>query len=233
MSHLIRGAAIGLVSATMLIGNAAAQQYGDPNDTLICRQAREVVDVDPRTAAIVGPEAAEKLRQKRLARLEEAKARCEEIKNEYARKNEELRRQREAERAIRDAEMREETERFRRRQEAEAAEAAARAEWLRKPANRLALAYAQYMYVRACHAARQGYLAVWINDVQMQRARDAVTRIENEVLKEDGTIDTTATWKEIDQRSPSHIFEYRCKPAYEELISAAPGLPTVKDFGNR
>jgi hypothetical protein len=69
------------------------------------------------------------------------------------------------------------------------------------------------------------------NDVEMERARQAVARLEKEILKEDSTLNTTAVWDETARLQPSRIYEHQCKPSYDYLITTAPGLPAVKDFG--
>jgi hypothetical protein len=151
--------------------------------------------------------------------------RAEAERFEAARREYEVtRRAYEAQRGLEEAKRKEEMERLEKRRAAEAEE-------MRKPINRLRRAYWQYMYVGSCYRVREGYLVVWINDIELERARGAVTRIENEVLNEEPTINIAAVWKEVADRKPASIYEAQCKPAYNVLIETAPVLPVLKDFG--
>jgi hypothetical protein len=108
---------------------------------------------------------------------------------------------------------------------------AAQNEWLSHPPNQLNLFYQKYLYVESCHQARDGYLLVWVNDVQMERVKLAMTRLETAILKEDPTIDTAAVWDKVGKLKLPAIYQYGCQVTYNELIQAAPSLPIVKDFG--
>jgi hypothetical protein len=46
------------------------------------------------------------------------------------------------------------------------------------PAGKLAKNYQRYIIVQGCYKVRDGYLAVYINDVEMDRARRAITDLE-------------------------------------------------------
>jgi hypothetical protein len=199
----------------------------DVDATLVCREANRSPDVVPH----VSPAVAEKLKQKELKRIRDARLRCDELKRAEAERFEAAKREYEAQRRIEEAKRKEYMERLRKFEDERRAAAAAEAEEMRKPINRLRRAYSQYIYVRSCYRVRQGYLAVWINDVEMERARGAVTRIENEVLTEEPTINTAAMWKEFSDRKPATVYEAECKPTYHALLEAAPSLPDIKDFG--
>ena len=194
---------------------------------LVCQEANRSPQVVPH----VSPAVAEKIRQKELKRIRDARLRCDELKRAEAERFEAAKREYEAQRRNEEAKRKVEMGRLRKMEEERRANQAAEAKEMRKPINRLRRAYSQYMYVRSCYRARQGYFVVWINDIEMERARGAVSRIENEVLNEEATIDTAAVWKELSDRKPATIYEAQCKPAYNALIEAAPSLPDIKDFG--
>ena len=160
---------------------------------------------------------------KRTALADAAKARCEELEPLKAARDAAEQRKLEAQQRADEERRKEIAERQRQEHERERAEA----EYWRQPVNRLRRAYHRYLYVTACHQARQGYLVVWINDVEMERARSAVSRIEREVVTQDPKIRPSAEWN----KEKPEIVEYSCKPTYDELIADAPALPAVKDFG--
>jgi hypothetical protein len=65
----------------------------------------------------------------------------------------------------------------------------------KKPVNRLFVAYQLYSNVQFCHEVRQGYLSVWINDVELERARLVTKAIEKVALAETPDLDTDAMWR--------------------------------------
>ena len=48
--------------------------------------------------------------------------------------------------------------------------------WKVSQGDKLYEAYRKYGYVKYCNETRQGYLAVWVNDVQLDRARARIPR---------------------------------------------------------
>jgi hypothetical protein len=165
-----------LIAALMMVPGAHA------GDWVACRIANSRPEINPHLPL----HAAEALRLKDLARIEAAKPRCEALKREEAARREAERQRHEAKQRAEEKRMQEIAEHSRREAERRRAEA----EEMRKPINRLRFAYWNYMNVSACYRERQGYFLVLINDIQMKRARDAVSRIEQDVLKEDPTIST-------------------------------------------
>jgi hypothetical protein len=108
---------------------------------------------------------------------------------------------------------------------------AAQAEWLSHPGNALSVAYGQYRIVTHCHEAREGYAVVYINDVEMERAKAAVTSIEAAMLKADPSIDTAATWNKVVASGIPTLQSYQCQDFYHTLLQSAPTVPVTKDFG--
>ena len=103
-----------------------------------------------------------------------------------------------------------------------------------KPVNRLKQAYFSYMVVKRCYDVQLGYQLVYINEVEMERARVAVKAIETSIIKEDSSIDTNSTWQEATQfigASKQYLEQYFCQKTYNELLSAAPYATPEKDFG--
>jgi hypothetical protein len=68
------------------------------------------------------------------------------------------------------------------------------------PINVLATAYAAYIDVKRCYEAREGYLARYITDIEMEQARNAVQQIE-EALKPklDQNAKADDVWSRVEQ----------------------------------
>jgi len=54
----------------------------------------------------------------------------------------------------------------------------------KRPVNQLFMAYKLYSHVQFCNEVRQGYMVVWINEVELERARQATKAIEKVALAE-------------------------------------------------
>ena len=92
-----------------------------------------------------------------------------------------------------------------RRKELERIEAA-------KPIKRQA--YFNYMVVKRCYDVRLGYQLVYINEVELERAKEAVSAIETSAVQADSSIDTGNTWQEgvrMIGASKQYVEEYFCK----------------------
>lgn len=116
---------------------------------------------------------------------------------------------------------------FKHRQEEARIEAA-------KPINKLKQAYFNYMVVKRCYEVRLGYQLVYINEIEMDRARVAVNAIETSASKEDSSINTNDAWESAVRAiraSTQHVEQYFCQKTYNDLLSAAPYSPPEKDFG--
>jgi hypothetical protein len=115
-----------------------------------------------------------------------------------------------------------------RRQEAQEA-------YLRTPRGRLERAYGTYVIVKLCHEECRGYLSVYINDVELERARSAVSAIEAALLKEEPMLDTEAAWQQANKmRRLDQANQQGCNSFLRDLLCMAPSAPTPpKDFGRR
>ena len=104
-----------------------------------------------------------------------------------------------------------------------------------RPINRLRLAYFNYMVVKKCYDVRLGYQLVYINEVELERAKRAVNAIETSAVKEDSSIDTSATWQEgvrmLEASKQQYVEQYFCQKTYNDLLNVAPYSPPIKDFG--
>jgi hypothetical protein len=65
----------------------------------------------------------------------------------------------------------------------------------RKPSNILLMAYSRYIYLRRCFEERTGYATVYLTDVEIDRARKAISGIEKVMLNRDPNIDKDAEWR--------------------------------------
>jgi hypothetical protein len=61
---------------------------------------------------------------------------------------------------------------------------------------------------------RLGYQLVYINEVELERAKHAANSIEASALKEDSSIDTSNTWQEATRligASKQYVEQYFCQ----------------------
>lgn len=72
-----------------------------------------------------------------------------------------------------------------------------------KPDNQLLQAYISYISLRRCYDMRQGYMAMFISEPEMEAARDAVKTIEMK-LGPDLTVDKSVLWDNAN-RSPELV----------------------------
>jgi hypothetical protein len=109
-------------------------------------------------------------------------------------------------------------------QDRENAKAAAAAE-ARKPANRLLTGYKRYAFVKYCNEVRQGYALVYVNDIELARARTAVKAIEDDVVREDSSIVTDAVWKLANtQIKGEYVDQYTCQLRLNELLQQSAAI---------
>jgi hypothetical protein len=114
----------------------------------------------------------------------EIKAQNEQIERDRKAQEDEIAAKAELERVTRERQQQE----YQEQQRQAAIEAA-------KPVNQLASAYREYVQVQTCYKDRQGYLVVWVNDIEMDRARRAIHAIEQKLTKDDPSIDTDKLWR--------------------------------------
>jgi hypothetical protein len=86
-----------------------------------------------------------------------------------------------------------------------------------KPINRLAMAYQAYVQVQLCYKQRQGYQIVWVNDVEMDRARRAIKAIEQKFTKDDPSIDTNKLWQSV--LTPMAVDQDLCRFSVNQLLA--------------
>jgi hypothetical protein len=95
-----------------------------------------------------------------------------------------------------------------------------------KPINVLFRAYTRYVWVDICHQNREGYLMVFINDVEMERAEKAIHAIIEQQKQRDPNLDTDLAYNEAVKefkRMSRPINGSFCKDwAYNELLNMSP-----------
>jgi TPR repeat protein len=101
--------------------------------------------------------------------------------------------------------------------------------------NRLLTAYMQYVFVKHCYEVREGYVVVYINDVEFDRARNAIKAIETDALAKNGSLNTDAMWKkavtDLLNQKP-FVGRDQCQVNLNALIATGPsgGIIIEKDF---
>ena len=52
----------------------------------------------------------------------------------------------------------------------------------------LSISYRLYAQIKECHKARQGYMSVYVNDVEMRKAKDLVKKVETAIVKKNPSL---------------------------------------------
>ena len=95
-------------------------------------------------------------------------------------------------------------------------------------------AYAAYSIVQLCHQAREGYAGVYINDVELERARSASKALEKAAIAKDPTLekDLDRMFVDADRYARKKFSElgatslrYWCQSALDELLHATAAGP--------
>jgi hypothetical protein len=91
------------------------------------------------------------------------------------------------------------------------------------PANKLLNAYRLYAHLQFCSDVRQGYLAQYISDAELERARTATKAIEKQSLEKQSDLDTDEVWhsavKAIQGLEADHD---RCHVSLNSLLAMSP-----------
>jgi hypothetical protein len=107
-----------------------------------------------------------------------------------------------------------------------------------KPRNRLLSVYANYVIVKQCHDQRDGYIAVYINDTEIERAREAMGVIEKAILAEDPSLPATEMWAKVSSEVRVQFYAgynwsaytETCRGALATILGAVRPAPAAKDF---
>jgi hypothetical protein len=105
-------------------------------------------------------------------------------------------------------------------------------------AEALLAAYKRYAVVKYCNQTRQGYVAVYVNDIELDRARTAVKAIEDKVVAADKDLNTDTLWKRaLSELNGVDISRDQCQLSLHELNRQYNGIRPPdsilpKDFGN-
>jgi TPR repeat protein len=101
--------------------------------------------------------------------------------------------------------------------------------------NRLLTAYMQYAFVKHCHEVREGYVVVYINDVEFGRAKNAIKTIETDALAKNVSFNPDAMWEHAvtDLVNQNRFVDRdQCQLNLNALLESSPsgGLVIDKDF---
>jgi uncharacterized protein YecT (DUF1311 family) len=105
-----------------------------------------------------------------------------------------------------------------------------------KPENQLFRGYKLYAFIKYCNEIRQGYEMVYINDVEMERARHKIEGIEKDALAaiDDKDFDTRALFNKAVRSNAGSFVNYQiCHFQLAELFrvrSSTGGILIEKDF---
>jgi hypothetical protein len=96
-------------------------------------------------------------------------------------------------------------------------------------------AYRVYAIVKYCNSTRQGYLVTYVNDVELDRARDKIKLIEAPYIAENKNLDTSGLFGEAVKSVGSFVINQQiCHFALSQLLSdwkTPGGNPMIKkDF---
>jgi hypothetical protein len=96
----------------------------------------------------------------------------------------------------------------------------------KRPVNQLLMAYKLYSHVQFCNEVRQGYMVVWINEVELERARQATKAIEKVALAENPDLDTDALWRKAKEAAKGfRAWDWSCRAVFSELLAMSPVSP--------
>ena len=104
------------------------------------------------------------------------------------------------------------------------------------PQDKLYEAYRKYIYVKYCNETRQGYLVVWVNEVELDRARTRVKAIEDDVKAEKPQIIPDRLYQiALQSINGASVSGEECQLVYHQLMQIpasgnAGGISLKKDF---
>lgn len=93
------------------------------------------------------------------------------------------------------------------------------------PPVRLYNAYRLYGYIQACHQEREGYAAVWINDVELARAEKAIKAIKAQAIADMPELGPTndQVWeKSLQSLQGQRLFPELCQRSLQQLYGLSP-----------
>jgi hypothetical protein len=92
--------------------------------------------------------------------------------------------------------------------------------------------------VKQCYDQRDGYMVVYVNDIEVERAREAMGVIQKAILAEDPSLLTAKMWAKASNEVRVKFYsghswsEYNeiCRTALATILGAVPAAPVAKDF---
>lgn len=119
-------------------------------------------------------------------------------------------------------------------------------DYAKSPAGQLESAYFAYAFVKSCHTARKGYALVYVNDVELNKANNAIKLREKQLLTQTPQLSAqkNALWEQNSikaQKATQNLNAYNgnnlnndmkffCKSQMDELLSSVPTQAIKKDF---
>jgi hypothetical protein len=91
-------------------------------------------------------------------------------------------------------------------------------------ARRMFDVYRSWMYVSLCNQAREGYLVVFVNDIELGRARAAVKATEKRLKAEDPALNLTQLWDSAGEQTKVSVAQDQCRRTLFSLLEGAPGV---------
>ena len=141
-----------------------------------------------------------------------------------------------ARQALRDQEMAQAQEEGARLEEEARKKELSRQEAEVTPLNVLVRAYSYYIYIKHCYEKRDGYVIVYINDHEIDRARSDIKTISDKIKQSDPSISDDAAWRLGDSEASKHVeTQENCQYVLSILDKAAKSADpeagmTKKDF---
>jgi hypothetical protein len=82
--------------------------------------------------------------------------------------------------------------------------------------------YRSWIYVDVCNKARAGYAVVFVNDIELERARKAVKAIEAKLKTDDPDLNPTQVWNDASRKSQIRVSPEQCQRTLANLLNLNP-----------
>jgi hypothetical protein len=82
--------------------------------------------------------------------------------------------------------------------------------------------YRQWMFVQFCNQVREGYAMVFVNDIELERARKAVKAIEAKLKADDPDLNPTQVWNDAGRKSQISVGPEQCQRTLANLLNSNP-----------
>jgi hypothetical protein len=82
--------------------------------------------------------------------------------------------------------------------------------------------YRSWIYVSLCNQVRAGYMLVYVNDVELERARAAVKAVEKKFQVDDPKLDIAQLWKAASEPTSMPVTQDQCQRTLINLLHENP-----------